>query len=99
MQCWWSGEVFTDVHPRNLVLLALSTTAPSMGQEEGLNMAPILSSEMDQFPTDPMSQAHLWKVSVVLQDCCRPLGGQGKDEENNRDKEQPGAGKDKADIK
>ncbi|XP_041960155.1 zinc finger protein 436-like isoform X3 [Alosa sapidissima] len=63
------------------------------GQEEGLNMAPILSSEMDQFPTDPMSQAHLWKVSVVLQDCCRPLGGQGKDEENNRDKEQPGAGK------
>ncbi|XP_062373440.1 zinc finger protein 213-like [Sardina pilchardus] len=59
------------------------------GREENSNMAPASIPSPQLSPADPVSLVQLKKVSVVLVDCCRTQGPQGKNTNIGSDAEQP----------
>ncbi|KAL2102948.1 hypothetical protein ACEWY4_002116 [Coilia grayii] len=58
-------------------------------QDEESDMAPVLSSEINQSPPDPASLVKFFKLSVQVVDCCTIQHQQGTDGKNNEDGKEP----------
>ncbi|KAL2102949.1 hypothetical protein ACEWY4_002117 [Coilia grayii] len=62
-------------------------------QDEESDMAPVLSSEINQSPPDPASLVKFLRLSVQVVDCCTIQHQQGADGKNNERGEQPKNGR------
>ncbi|KAL2102952.1 hypothetical protein ACEWY4_002120 [Coilia grayii] len=58
-------------------------------QDEESDMAPVLSSEINQSPPDPASLVKFLRLSVQVVDCCTIQHQQGTDGKNHEDGKEP----------